>query len=164
MMMKNKKQNIRKGVFETNSSSTHSVHIDESVELLDTIVPDENGIITLNGDEFGWEVESYNDSYTKANYLAVLIHEQGMSKYQELFESVIKEHTGAKEVKQGWNKDDWCYVDHGSEHGIIEQASESRESMRNYLFNKNSWLFTTNDNDGASWMIDKNGVPVSYND
>jgi hypothetical protein len=54
-MMQNIKQiNIRHGVFETNSSSCHSISISEdSGGLLDVIYPNNDGIIELEGGEFG---------------------------------------------------------------------------------------------------------------
>ena len=47
-----KKKLIRSGVFETNSSSSHSVSVaNETKEfVLDTIYPDQDGIIELRGE------------------------------------------------------------------------------------------------------------------
>lgn len=61
-------KNIRNKVFETNSSSTHSISISaNSKGLYDTIVP-ENKVITLSGGKFGWEWSKFNDLLTKADY------------------------------------------------------------------------------------------------
>jgi len=79
--MKNKK--IRKAVFETNSSSSHSLHIDDSVDVYETL-PIESGYIDeleevvqnaiiIKGDEFGWQWEKFNDAQTKASYLATML-------------------------------------------------------------------------------------------
>jgi hypothetical protein len=69
--------NIRRGVFETNSSSTHSV----SYAYDDTInhswhdweksihVPVDCGICTLSTGRYGWELSSYNTATDKAQYL-----------------------------------------------------------------------------------------------
>lgn len=58
-------------------------------------------------------------------------------------EEVIKEQTGADEVRfQGLNDG---YIDHDS-HGIVPS---DKESLRNFIFNKNSWLFGGNDNSTA---------------
>lgn len=70
-------QNIRKSVFETNSSSSHSIHIDTSTELNDFIIPNDDGNVVLNGGEFGWEYIRFNDALTKANYCAVYLSEVG---------------------------------------------------------------------------------------
>lgn len=131
---------IRHGVYETNSSSSHSVSIgmNESKEfLLDTIYPDQDGIITLEGGEFGWEWFKHNDAETKANYAAqqFMYDEDAL----EMLKEVIMEQTGAEDVvfyvKNG-------YVDHDSV-GIIDK---DRTFLRDFIFNKNSWLFGGNDN------------------
>ena len=57
---------IRKHTFESNSSSSHTIFISEDVLLLDTsLLPDENGDLTLIGGEVGWEWERYNNDITK---------------------------------------------------------------------------------------------------
>src|SRR5579885_45905 len=91
-------KNIRNKVFETNSSSSHSISIYNATKgLYDTITPDSNGVITLTGGEFGWEWEKYNDAITKANYAAVFA--LGDQQMTDMLVQVIKDHTGAKEVE-----------------------------------------------------------------
>lgn len=46
---------IRNSVFETNSSSTHSITIGSYTDF-DTIIPDYNGNITVPTMEFGWQI------------------------------------------------------------------------------------------------------------
>jgi hypothetical protein len=149
------KKNIRKAVFETNSSSTHSVHIDNETILLDTsLVPNEEGELYFYGNDYGWEVESYNDAHSKIDYVSLLINPE----QEKMLVDVIKEQTGAKEVnfkKEG-------YVDHGSEHGIVGEAFTDKETLRNYIFNMNSFLFTTNDNCSTCWMITEEGEAKTY--
>jgi hypothetical protein len=63
--------NIREGVFETNSSSNHSLHLAKRPVYDYTIIPDNRGVILLWGDFFGQgSGEEYNDALTKAEYLA----------------------------------------------------------------------------------------------
>lgn len=129
---------IRHGVFETNSSSTHSISIaDENKPfVIDPIYPDENGVIVLHGEEFGWDWFKYNDAKTKATYA-----------YQQLNGSetlinVLKDITGCEKIVfvEGWG-----YIDHDSV-GIVEN---DYDYLKNFIFNKNSWLFGGNDNDDA---------------
>jgi hypothetical protein len=134
------KQLIRKGVFETNSSSSHSIAIatEDKEFVLDTIYPDQNGIITVHGDEYGWEWFKHNDSQTKASYAA-----QGFANddFQlDTLKEVIMEQTGATDVVFEGLRDG--YIDHDS-YGIVPT---SKEELRNFIFNKNSWLFGGNDN------------------
>lgn len=144
--------NIRHSVFETNSSSTHSLSISNSTpEMYDTILPDSEGKIILTGGQFGWEWERYNDSLVKANYLAVTVFNREKEK-AELIE-VLKNHTGAKEVVFNFNIKDydgvnWSYIDHDSEF-VGLQAFTSSETLKEFIFSPQSWLFTGNDNDEA---------------
>jgi hypothetical protein len=129
------KKLIRSSVFETNSSSSHSVSIaDETKEfVLDSIYPDQDGIIEIYGDEFGWEWFKHNDAKTKASYAAQQYQHNDSS--LELIKEVIMEQTGAEDVR--FIGLDNGYVDHDSV-GILDS---DKESLRQFIFNKNSWLF-----------------------
>lgn len=129
---------IRKSVWETNSSSSHSISFagEDKEFVLDTIYPDENGVITLTGGEFGWDYFKHNDALTKANYVAQQTHRD-----RKLISEVIKEQTGALEVIF---ETDRGYIDHDSE---CVGGDMDKEKMRNFIFNKNSWLFGGNDNE-----------------
>lgn len=139
--------NIRRQVFETNSSSSHSISIAGGTSgLLDTIVP-ENGIVYLNGGSWGWEWEKYNDALTKANYAAAFAFDnQSMT---DMLIDVIKEHTGAKEVFININSGG-SPIDHQStrfENGKALQAFDTHYKLKSWIFNPDSWLFTGNDNE-----------------
>lgn len=138
---------IRHSVFETNSSSSHSISINNKVELYDSIAPNEDGNIVLYGGEFGWEWEKYNDSLTKANYCAIDVI--GDEDRINMLIDVIKEHTGAKNVildfTMDWNDRFYSYIDHQS-CGTSNGAFTSKETLKNFIFNPKSILFTGNDN------------------
>ena len=129
------KKLIRKSCFETNSSSCHSIALasDDKQFILDTLYPDQNGVIRLTGGEFGWEWFKHNDVETKANYAA-----QSLGNDETLIE-VIKEQTGATDVIIDTEDG---YIDHDS-YGIVPK---DKHGLRNFIFNKNSWLFGGNDN------------------
>jgi len=134
------KKIIRTGVFETNSSSSHSLSVarEDQEFVYDTIYPDQNGLIKVTGEEFGWGWTKYNDSMTK---LAYLFQDSPESKYDDIKEIVMKQ-TGATEVDfiEGGG-----YIDHDG-CGTTHEVRGSNEDMRNFVFNKNSWLFIGNDN------------------
>lgn len=136
-----KKQLIRNNVFETNSSSSHSISIADNTKefTLETIYPDQDGIVIVEGGEFGWEWEKYNDAQTKASYCAV--YSQNNPDKRKMLIEVIKEQTGAEMV----NVSDEGYIDHDSD-GVASDAFVSKDTLKNFIFNKNSWLFTGNDN------------------
>lgn len=139
----------RQSVFETNSSSSHSITISDTTELLDSITPDKDGNIVLTGGQFGWEIEDYEDALSKANYCAVDVH--GNDDYEQMLIDVIKEHTGAKNVifdfttDYSQDEDNYSYIDHQS-YGTTHEAFSSNETLKAFIFNPNSVLRTDNDN------------------
>ncbi len=167
------KRLIRQKVFETNSSSAHSLSLglSESKDFVfDSLYPDEEGNIILTGGEFGWEYEKYNDALTKANYAAVSTF-YGLD--PDLLKEVILEQTGANDVILNISSDDdspnWSYIDHQS----VGNCPRTKDELRDFIFNKNSWLFTGNDNQTPApnfYEVEKyynkeNGVevePVAY--
>jgi hypothetical protein len=137
--IKKMKRNTRNSVFETNSSSTHSVHVDRRTQIKDTsLLPDEDGNIHIGGGEFGWEWRTYNDASTKADYVA------NSAAPEEILIQAIKEQTGAKEVFVS----DGGYTDHQSSNALEEGGVNlyDVEDIKNWIFNPNCWLVTGNDN------------------
>jgi hypothetical protein len=153
------KKQVRNGAFETNSSSTHSICI-ASGETTDTLQKDDkyNAVIIESG-EFGWEVEDYWDARSKAAYCYTYAvsrrdDSKAFSEDKNLYmlRKVISEHTG-HDVKFEHevnieNKDSWYpygYIDHQSM-DVPEEAFESEESLKQFIFNRRSILHTDNDN------------------
>jgi hypothetical protein len=142
-----KKRLIRQSVFETNSSSAHSISLGKDTGkqfLLDTLYPDQNGIITLTGGEFGWEWFKENDAFEKANYAAVA--SMTNDSFRETLIQVIKDQTGAEDIifnfSDEYNGTNWSYIDHDS----VGTCPIDYEGLKDFIFNKNSWLFGGNDN------------------
>ena len=138
---------IRKSLFETNSSSTHSITIQESGDYTSI---KHNGRIELVGGKFGWEWAAYRDPETKANYCAV--YAAGNESKIEMLKEVISEHTGA-EVEilaqtDDYDKPNYSYIDHQSS-DTADDAFASRETLKNFIFGINSTLYTGNDNGSA---------------
>lgn len=147
---------IRQGIFESNSSSSHSIFISNTIKdgLMDTIVPDSDGNIHIRGDEFGWEQADYNDAYTKVSYLSLDVTNMSQTRRDKIntllneeetplmmLTRIIKEQTGATSVTYDFDG----YIDHQS-HGTTEEAFRSDEALRNFIFNPESVLTTDNDN------------------
>jgi hypothetical protein len=137
-----KKRLFRPSVFETNSSSAHSLSIADNTKefVFDSLTPDEDGVIKLYSDEFGWGWFKHNDAYTKAVYV---IQSLGLT---YLVEDVILKQTGAERVEF---HDNDGYIDHQST-DLLSDISDDAEAIRNFIFNKNSWLFGGNDNSTAA--------------
>lgn len=92
---------IRNSVFETNSSSCHSISVDSTMILNNIPTPDENGEIFIGSRDFGWEYHKYNYFYDKAAYLIVYIRDWTGSKVDEfkaIFENVVSEVTGCTKI------------------------------------------------------------------
>ena len=86
---------IRNGVFETNSSSTHSVSISNKKSsyydrsCLNEYIEYDNKIHVTFG-EFGWEIEHYYTPYNKLKYIVTMLAEtegRNISTVDELFET-----------------------------------------------------------------------------
>lgn len=152
---------IRHRCFETNSSSAHSISIDDFNIEYDTIIDhNDTGVfcIELIGYEFGWEIEDYFDPITKLAYLLVDVsysNEERKEFYNRLIKEVVLDHTGlvliVKEPKlRSWDN----YIDHQSigaaKQAIHEGAGNDEERIKarikNFVFNRNSVLHTDNDN------------------
>lgn len=166
---------VRNGVFETNSSSTHSISIHAgTADTYDTIVPNEKGEIYLDGGEFGWTGGRQFDAITKLNYCAVelLSHEYDwdsalkrnvktrdgtQSEHWKTLERVVLEHTGAKKFVKNFHTE-WVpfgekeptpnhsYIDHQSS-GTAMEAFESEQTLKDFIFGPKSSLLLANDND-----------------
>lgn len=143
----------RHGVFETNSSSSHSISIDENTMMLDTsLIPNEDGQLIIAGESFGWEWAKYNDARTKAQYCFADSH--GNESRMNMLKELLMEQTQAKEIvfpgesEDRWNGPGGASVDHESS-GTSSEAFASKDSLRAFIFNMNSILYTGNDNGSA---------------
>lgn len=130
---------IRKGVFETNSSSMHSITIGDKNGVLEHVPLDPDNI-TLTIDcsiDFGWGIEDYSDAISKMAYCVLDELDP------QIFEKVVKKQTGAKVIKYIGDGT----IDHQS-YGTIEENVDinSEEEIRNFIFNPQSELSTDNDN------------------
>ena len=137
------KKIVRHAAFEANSSSSHSISLSESSKefVFDSIYPDENGVISLHGGPWGWKWFCHNDAATKANYAAQQF-ENSPSDLKTLI-SVIEKQTGAKKVLIDASSGQ---VDHQSMGIVLNDP----DWLKDFIFNKNSWLFGGNDNNPPS--------------
>lgn len=173
-MEKKIKKVVRANLPETNSSSSHSVVICTDPKYLVKIGDpdfnlniDENGVLRISSRDscYGWEWEKYNDPLEKLWYACgIVFNYNSRDKLKRLFIDILKQYTGAKDVIFEWEEDrrlhpenydaDDIYntgapeIDHNSS-DIFNEIIESRESIKNFIFNSHSWLFLGNDNSGA---------------
>lgn len=137
-----KKLKIRQNIFETNSSSTHSVSFNRWIPgRSGRLDPGPDGKIHVTGGEFGWEWGAYNDSETKVNYYFTFF--KGNSEMIRLGIKVIKEWTGRDVVV---NIYDFSYIDHQSS-DTLDFLENDIDRIRDFFFNPDTWLYTGNDNE-----------------
>lgn len=147
------KKQVRRGVFETNSSSTHSICIAKDSEL------DLPQKLHFEFGEFGWECRTFNSMTEKASYLYTgLIDNNRKEDWAKIFELlkskgievtaeepiyVESEYTkGYIYVKNGG------YVDHANElHGFLDAVCGEEKKLMDFLFSPLSFIITGNDND-----------------
>ena len=151
------KKTIRNGIFETNSSSVHVIAISKEKPK---VLP--SSIIFGHG-EFGWEFDSYSDSYSKADYFNEAIHavysnykdvEQGKERIKAVQDRVIAD-LAEKGIEAVFEPDQYYnqwgyesgYIDHGRElKNWVNDLLGDTDKLINYLFSSDSYVETGNDN------------------
>ena len=135
---------IRKSVFETNSSSTHSISLGSGNFKISDKSFGVGGVIYIYPGEFGWEVEKHDDIWTKASYALTWARANGViyaTMLREVIEKVTKCRVGFVPIAPN----DWGYIDHQSE-GVGAQVFKNKKTLTNFIFNSESVLYTDNDN------------------
>jgi hypothetical protein len=169
---------IRSGVFETNSSSTHSIAISKAPAVIGTKIHFGIG-------EFGWE----NDVANTADYLYTAILEQNnpnelLDKLKEILDRHLIEYSFEKPTYTTsydgkYEYMSYGYIDHSNELcEFLDAVFNNEDLLMRYLFG-NSAVYTGNDNlddcpsgcniaDEYIWEEDENGnyveVPNPYHD
>lgn len=133
-------------VFETNSSSVHSISICHNGDILDLLAKD-GDTCTIHGGEFGWKEDCFTDAATKASYVATYAVHYGPHELIEMLMDVVKEVMDVEYVLFDVSDDD--YIDHqslGGDDAIALVAFQSRKHLKDFIFNRQSTLITGNDN------------------
>lgn len=150
------KTQIRKNVFETNSSSTHSICITQSDSIIK--FPD---CVYFNTGNFGWEYKILDSVNEKASYLYTAIMCLKKSYYYDNktdkeLESESKDRINfIKNALKKYNvesKFELCSKDYYIDHAIeakefINAVCSNEERLIKYLFSDKSFILTGNDND-----------------
>lgn len=138
---------IRKNVFETNSSSTHSICITNNV-----LFDDLRTHIDFKMQSFGWEEDSFNDVETKANYLYTSLCNNKEYDLILAISDILNKNRitctfqNPEDTKYGGDLE---YIDHYS--CLYEEFKKiciNEEALKRYLFSSESFIVTGNDNSG----------------
>lgn len=163
------KKQIRQGVFETNSSSTHVIAI-----ATDTKYPLPDKVEFGFGD-FGWEFDKLTSRKERANYLYTCLAYVGEDKLKECLQFIfttLKSHGISAYFEDfrlspfAWSTDDevefylepaeGTYVDHGNEaREFVEAVCSDEKLLLDYLFSDKSYVLTGNDNDDRDVTINE---------
>ena len=128
---------IRKNVFETNSSSMHSITLADADGVMDMLPLDKDNItLTIDCEyDFQWGKEIYTDANAKIAYCIA------DNLNIEMLEEAIKSQTGANVLKYEGEGS----LDHQST-GTAQAKLQTVEDIQNFIFNPNCELIIDNDN------------------
>ena len=145
---------IRHGVFETNSSSCHSLSVGKS-GVFEGKTPNHLNLIEIDLQEFGWAEETFYDVDSRLSYVYLYIRDWATSEKKEefmkIFQKVVCDHTGADRFVVIESEDEYGaiggYIDHQSvECGELDYMFDAPKILKDFLFDQNSSITTDNDN------------------
>jgi len=152
----------RQHLFETNSSSTHTIVIaNNSDDDFKNGLPKQ---LEFKPGQFGWELDRHQTVEERASYLFTAILCNSMCKeyipiitetlkkwdIEAVFPKIIKKHYAYTKTAYEAIKDDngFYYVDHcGLLEDFIRKVCNDEVLLMNYLFSDESFIVTGNDND-----------------
>lgn len=138
---------IRTGVFETNSSSTHSICIAKEATL------DIPATLRFHFGQFGWECDTLRSTEEKASYLYTgLWHNDRHDDIQKVIGTLAGNGVAATAEEAQYDGDGYSrnvgYVDHGNELGsFLDAVVGDSDRLMRFLFSDLSFIITGNDND-----------------
>lgn len=140
------KKTIRQTIFETNSSSTHTISISRNFDATKYQFPK---TLVFQGGEFGWEVEIYDDVESRCRYLYTAlcsIYEGNkLEEKKKYIENVLQKY-GVVAAFAKFEYYDDGYIDHyDGTIGLINYVFENENNLLNYLFG-DTLIYTSNDN------------------
>ena len=144
------KRQIRQGVFETNSSSTHAICISKDHDTSKLKLPDS---VSFDHGEFGWECRKLRHIWEKASYLYEAILgtycENGAEEKLEHIKEVLNKHSIECDFEPCFDKywDDG-YIDHVGQDDMpewLESMINDEDALLTYLFG-DAFIVTGNDN------------------
>lgn len=136
---------IRQGIFETNSSSSHSFSMGPEGRFEAKLVMDSNGIINVSGDS--WNnliVEKSNDPDVKLSYLLSFAwtiscgEEDEWMRFRDFIYQVVKDFTGATGIEFTPTE----RIDHQSTDIIDSRDLMNPEFIKEFVFNEETWIYT----------------------
>ena len=143
-------ENIRQGVFETNSSSSHSFSVHVATEgVLETLPLNKDGVLVLNGGDFSLAEFVVRSTLDKANAIAVYIVLTEDEVVKANFEKVVLKHTGASSIQYNITLQGKLHSHMSSRfEEYLFEAVGSKRDIKNFVFNPNSSMSASFGYDG----------------
>lgn len=144
----------RRNVFETNSSSMHSLSIASGVDKSDDSL-EKNGVIFVELGQYGWGYDELNTTDEKLRYVLTHIHygvidESALDTVKDL----VKSKTGSDIEIINYDENNF-WIDHQSTDMLDDFYYDSGLSYRDFIeqviFNPNYVIIIDNDN---NWGLD----------
>lgn len=148
------RRHIRRNVFESNSSSVHTLVLTGVEREPNKLALDKNGYIHIDYSTFDSRYDVYSSQYEKLSYLATLcyyctnydIEETCSTSQFKALEKAVMEYTGCKGIVI--DAEDQPYIDHQSLpwYGEIEFLDiYDKDAVIDFVFNKYASLETSRD-------------------
>lgn len=154
---------IRRNLFETNSSSTHAITIANNTD--DDFKNNLPKVLELELGEFGWEYDRHQTISERASYLfTAIVYNGWVEEYMPKLVDTLKKwgvevrYPELKKIESEYRPGDfyfepvegrgYFYIDHGFElKDFVEKLFSDETLLMNYLFSPESFVSTGNDND-----------------
>lgn len=154
-------KNIRRGIFETNSSSTHSICIAKNAEL---IIPK---TLKVKFGKFGWDYGVLDSTEKKISYLYTALQSlkrtENIEKLKKVLSSEGIKASFEKPIYKVMNKGTTSeyidginvgYVDHVDQlEPFLDDIFKDIKKLKSFLFSPLSYIVTGNDNSGHDVSI-----------
>lgn len=131
---------IRRSLFETNSSSSHSIEICPTGQIDDVLESAIDDVVYLGTGEYGWGYDKLTSAYEKADYCAVRFLLEENEDALETLAAVIKDQTN---LEVAFERSDIGYIDHQS---MDEDIPYGYNGLFDLIFDVGSYIIIDNDN------------------
>jgi len=169
---------IRRNLFETNSSSTHAITIANNSD--DDFKNNLPKVLELELGEFGWEFDRYQTTFERASYLfTAIVYNGWVEEYMPKLVDTLKKwgvevrYPELKKIESGYRPGDfyfepvegrgYFYIDHGFElKDFVEKLFSDETLLMNYLFSPESFVSTGNDNSDDDVDVTTNAKNILF--
>lgn len=149
---------IRNGVFETNSSSCHTISVATGSTNFESIPTYfiENNVATIPAYEFGWSEEQHDDIVSRLSYILLYIRDWSgdkESKFNSILQDIVTDQCQVDSIRldsgkaNSWGGYDNGYIDHQAvEGGALNYLFDDPSTLKQFIFASGSYVETGNDN------------------